>query len=171
MKKEEHQLLSYDFTYLDDERKTYLFQTNAGVTYEAAFKSSGYIFPEQPLNIQQNIFEFYVAVVDKPLGKLPAPDNLVPDTIAAIFHHFFKNQKRVAVYICDTSDMRASIRVRKFNQWYEWYRGNEFFKVDLQMGNDEAGQRYFTSIILHVENPDFIIIVEAFRNLVKAHTK
>ena len=172
MKKEEHPLPpKYEFDYVDGVKKYYAFQTAAGVVYEAVFKPSGYIFPEQPLSLQQNVFEFSILVLKKPTGKLPAADVLIPNTIAAIYHHFFKNQKRVAVYICETADRRAAARVRKFGQWFEWYKGDEFFKVDLQMGSDETGQRYFTSIILHMENPDFVVIVEAFRNLVRAHTK
>jgi hypothetical protein len=121
--------------------------------------------------LQDHVFEFSIIVVEKPEGKLPQPDNRIPATVAGIFHHFFTARERVVVYICETADMRASARMRKFNQWFEWYRGNEFLQVSLPIEQSITGEKYYNAMILHSSNPLAGVFVEAYIKLINSFKK
>lgn len=56
MQKEEHRLLGYEFTYVENEKYTYNFQTGKDVVYEAIFKPSGYVFPDLPEALKADVF-------------------------------------------------------------------------------------------------------------------
>ncbi len=146
------------------------FQTNNGLIYEVVFKPSGYIFDESA-PFYNNVFEFAILVAENPSGKNPPLDKLIPNTIAGIFDDFFKKSERVVIYICETSDYRASARNRKFNQWFDWYKGTDFMKIDMQMGQDVNGQNYFASMIVRIDNPLIGEIVVAFRDFIMSNQK
>lgn len=176
MKKEE--LLSsefdknpkYDFEYGGGIFNSYVFQTNNQIIYEVIFKPSGYIFQEN-ISFRDDTYEFSILVTDNPTGQKPPLDKLIPNTIACIFADFFQKRERIVVYICETSDFRAMARNRKFNQWFDWFKGTEFVKIDMQMGQDQSGEIYFTSMIIRADNPFIGDVVVAFRNLIDANRK
>jgi hypothetical protein len=62
-------------------------------------------------------------------------------------------------------------RNRKFNQWFDWYKGTAFVKIDMQIGQDQSGETYFTSMIVRADNPFICDVVVAFRNLINANRK
>lgn len=146
--------LKYEFKFIGGKFNSYFFNTDAGFYYEVVFKPSDYIFEDNEL-FQGKTFEFSILLNDGPKGKLPPLDDRIPFTIASIFRDFYKlKTDRIIIYICDTADMRSKARYRKFNHWFETYRGTEFWKSDYQMGADEQGNIYLTSIIFSTKNPD-----------------
>ncbi len=163
-------LPQYDYLFVGGLFNSYVFQTRHGITYEVTFKASGYLFEEYNL-LQENTFEFSVLVADNPMDRTPPSDKLIPATIASIFRDFFKSRDQIVVYICDTSDGRASVRNRKFNQWFDWYKGTTFLKIDMQLGQDEAGQTYFTAMILRTDHPKIGEVVSTFRDFVTSQQK
>lgn len=163
-------LPQYDYLFVGGLFNSYVFQTKHGITYEVTFKSSGYLFEQYTL-LQQNTFEFSILVADNPTGIAPPSDRLIPATTAAIFFDFFKQKDQIVVYICDTSDGRASVRNRKFNQWFDWYKGSAFLKIDMQLGQDLTGQTYFTAMILRTDHPMLGEVVNAFRDFVVGEQK
>lgn len=163
-------LPKYDFEFVGGKFNSYLFQTQYDIIYEVTFKPSGYIFEENH-SFKEKTFEFSIIPIENPNKVYPPLDKRVPNTIADIFTDFFKQHDRIVVYACETADNRASARFRKFNQWFDWYKGTYFFKVDMQMGNDNKGETYFTSLIIRIDNPDAIEIVAAFRKMILSNQK
>lgn len=176
MNKEERQsfqpngLPKYDYEFAGGIFNSYVFQTINGIVYEILFKPSGYIFPKK-VTFKEDTFEFSILVTDNPTNKKPPLDKLIPNTIASIFSDFFHKKERIVVYICETSDFRAMARNRKFNQWFDWYKGTSFIKIDMQMGQDDKGETYFTSMIIRADNPNIGEVVIEFRNLIEANRK
>ncbi len=171
MQNEAHlSLPKYDFEFMGGVFNAYFFQTQHDIIYEVTFKPSGYIFEESPL-FQGQTFEFSITPIENPTNISPPSDKRIPNTIASIFLDFFQLHERIVVYLCDTADKRASARFRKFNQWFDWYKGTSFLKVDMQMGADTYGEIYFTSLILRLENPDAIEIVAMFRKMILSNQK
>ena len=160
----------YDFSYLGGPFNSYFFQTKQGIIYEVTFKPSGYLFGEHTL-LGKNTFEFSVLVAEDNTGKTPPGDALIPTTIAGIFVDFFRQSDFAVVYICDTADGRASVRNRKFNQWFDWYKGTSFLKIDMQLGKDSTGQTYFTAMILRTDHPNLGEVVSTFRDFIISQEK
>lgn len=121
-------------------------------------------------SFKEKTFEFSIIPIENPNQVNPL-DKRVPNTIASIFSDFFNQHDRIIVYACETAENRASAHFRKSNQWFDSYKGASFFKVDMQMGNDEKGEIYFTSLIIKIDNPDAIEIVAAFRKMIISNQK
>jgi hypothetical protein len=148
----------YDFISFKDENNTYAFVTNQSVVYEVKFKASDYLF-----NGYSYTYEFVIEVAENPSSKQPPLDERIPSTISLIFQDFFTLKETVVVYICDDSDSRGRARNRKFNQWFEQYNPLTFMKLDLAFGTAE--DKYFTTLIMRLDNPNMVEIVSAFQTL------
>lgn len=161
----------YEFKFVGGRFNSYLFETKAGFYYEVIFKPSDYLFEGNEI-FRDKTYEFSILLNDGPEGKLPPLDDRIPFTIASIFKDFYKlKTDRIIIYICDTADMRAKARYRKFNHWFETYRGFEFFKTDYQMGADEKGNIYLTSIILSTKNPNAQYVAGEYIKLLQKYDK
>jgi hypothetical protein len=152
----------YDFISFKDENNTYAFVTDQMVVYEVKFKASNYIFSEYSSTIQ-NTYEFVIEVAENPSSKQPALDERIPSTISLIFQDFFTLKETVVVYICDDADSRGRARNRKFNQWFEQYNPLTFMKLDFAFGTAE--DKYFTTLIMRLDNPNMTVIVTSFQTL------
>ena len=173
MHKEEHQssgFKKYDFEFAGGIFNSYFFQTSNEIIYEVIFKPSDYVF-ERNKSFKDNTFEFSILVAENPTSKNPPLDKLIPNTIASIFTDFFSNQERIVVYICETSDFKAVARNRKFNQWFNAYKGTTFIKIDLPMGQDTQGETYFTSMIIRADNPNISELIAVFRKVIASNQK
>jgi hypothetical protein len=148
----------YDFISFKDENNTYAFVTDQLVVYEVKFKASNYLFNEYSYT-----YEFVIEVAENPSSKQPSLDEHIPSTISLIFQDFFTLKETVVVYICDDSDSRGRARNRKFNQWFEQYNPLTFMKLDLAFGTAE--DKYFTTLIMRLDNPNMVEIVSAFQTL------
>jgi hypothetical protein len=160
----------YDYEFAGGVFNSYFFQTANKIIYEVIFKPSDYIF-EGNEYFKDNTFEFSILVADNPTNKNPPLDKLIPNTIAGIFTDFFDIQGRIVVYICETSDFRAKARNRKFNQWFDSYKGTTFIKIDMPMGQDAKGENYFTAMIIRADNPHIGEIVQVFRKVINDYQK
>jgi Family of unknown function (DUF6169) len=152
----------YDFISFKDENNTYAFVTDQLVVYEVKFKASNYIFSEYSSTIH-NTYEFVIEVAENPSSKQPSLDERIPSTISLIFQDFFTLKETVVVYICDDSDSRGRARNRKFNQWFEQYNPLTFMKLDFAFGSGE--DKYFTTLIMRLDNPNMAEIVTSFQTL------
>ena len=152
----------YEFISLGGENNTYAFVTEHLIVYEIKFKPSNYIFNESSSFIQ-NTYEFVIEVAENPSPKRPPLDSRIPITIALIFQDFFTLKETVVVYICDNSDSKGNARNRKFSQWFEQYNPLSFVKLDFAFGLDE--DKYYTTLIMRIDNPFMSEIVTSFQTL------
>lgn len=129
MPKEEPHLLTYEFEFSGNIFNSYYFDTPNGIYYEIKFKPSAYLFEGYPA-FAYNTFEFAIVVLDNQTGKNPSFDPLVSNTIAKIVFDFFQNHERIILYTCDTSDGRGEARQRRFNLWFDYYKGVNYWKLD-----------------------------------------
>ena len=152
----------YEFISFGDKNNTYAFVTEHLIVYEVKFKPSSYIFSETSSFIQDT-FEFVIEVAENPTSKKPPLDSRIPVTISLIFQDFFTLKEKVVVYICDDSDSKGKVRNRKFSQWFEQYNPLSFVKLDFAFGSDE--DKYFTTLIMRIDNPYMAEIVSSFQTL------
>jgi Family of unknown function (DUF6169) len=163
------QLLPYSIV-KDKHFPIYDFQTDNQIIYQVSFKDSSYVFDEY---VTQKIeaYEMAIQVVYNPVTQKQRLDGRIPVTIAGIFYDFiYRNKEQIVIYICDSSDNKQAIRNRKFTQWFELFKGNEFIKIDAHI-IDYDRVTYFTSVILHCDNPKRQEITEVFYQLTNDQQK
>lgn len=156
--------IPYKFILDEDESNTYAFETVYQLTYEVRFKNTGYIFTGYP-DIEPDTFELIIRLVANATGKRTPPDPCIAATIADIFKVFLARNERVVIYICDSSDRRQVARARKFDGWYEYYKGVDFIKIDRNI-LDPSGDIYLTSLVMRYDNPNKVRIFEAYDHLI-----
>lgn len=155
---------SYNYFFFGGIENSYAFETDSQISYEVKFKSSSYLF-EGYTDYSVAAFEFVIKVAINTTGKSPALDSKIPFTIASIFRDFFsKNNEQVVIYICDSSDRKQAARRRKFNQWVDVFKGDEFVKIDTEI-IEPSGVVYYNSIIIRADNPLRTEITQAFIHL------
>ena len=160
----------YKTLFLGGEDNLSSFETSNSIVYEVKFKSTSYIF-DNYLTFPIDAFEFTIFVAYNPTDKNPPLDPKIPFTIASIFNDFFQRiPEQVVIYICDSSDLRQSVRKRKFDQWVEYFKGKEFAKINSTI-NDIDGRVYHNALIIRRDNPHYTEITEAFINLAEEQDK
>ena len=162
--------MQYKYDFIGGLNNSYVFETYKGIIYEIKFKPSTYInlFSKE---VSEFIFEFVIKVAVNETGKNPTLDKLVSETIAEIFKEFLlKHKNNIALYICDSSDVRQEARRRKFNQWVDLFKGDEFLKFDTAI-KENLKITYHSSLIIRDDNPYKMQIIEAFINLGKDQDK
>jgi hypothetical protein len=156
--------LAYDFV-ADADDTTFRFATVHALTYEVRFTPSGYLFLKYA-ELNDYTFELVIKLVANATGSRTPPDRRIVATIAVIFSAFLEQNKRVIVYICDTSDKRQTVRARKFNGWFEQYQSTTgLYKVD-QTIMDAQGVIYLMSLITRTDNPLRRQAFDAFDELI-----
>jgi hypothetical protein len=161
---------TYEFTFAGGEHNSFFFATDARIVYHVKFRNTSYIF-DGHLDFEVSAFELIIQVEYNPTGKNPPLDAKIPFTIASIFMDFFQRiPEQVIIYICDSADTRQSARKRKFDQWVEFFKGNEFVKVNTTI-IDIDGTRYHNALIIRKDNPNRLAITEAFINLAEEQDK
>jgi hypothetical protein len=160
----------YEYLFLGDSQNTYGFETDNSIVYEVKFKNTSYIFDKQ-LDFPIIAFEFVILVAFNPTHKNPPLDSKIPFTVAKIFKDFFeKVPEQVVIYICDSSDRRQATRKRKFDQWVDYFKGNDFVKINTTI-TDKTGLIYYNALIIRKDNPNRFAITEAFINLAEEQDK
>jgi hypothetical protein len=159
--------MSYHFLDIGGENNSYIFQTDHQIIYEVKFKKSDYLLLPASSKLKDLIFEFVIDILENTnQTKIPI-DNKIGLTIAQIFNDFFdKNSNTVSIFICDSSDAKQEIRMKKFNQWYYKFQDSSFIKID-EILIDKKKIRYPISMILKTSNPYRIAILEAFMDITK----
>ena len=129
--------------------------------YKAYFISYSYLFPDNP-EFAKDIFSFNLEIIAGDI-EYQTTDEIIGQTVANIFQHFFNSKSNVAVYICDSSDDRHLARKRKFDFWFWKYNDGSILKEDgLAV---ISGMEIYNSILLHKQNPLADKIIYAFRTL------
>ena len=160
----------YEFQYQEGKDKSYFFETNNGYFYQIKFKESSYIFSDL-ISVRPNSYEFIIDFLNHSNSSKIVFDSLVPNTIAAIYKDFFDRFGRsTVVYIIDSSDSRESARKRKFDRWVEMFKGDEYFKIDAEIFDNEQN-RIFSSLIIKIDNPNFNEIIKYFGSLSSKYSK
>jgi len=154
----------YKFTFAGGNYNSYFFVTKRGIVYEIKFRASGYIFDTFP-EVQDHTFEFIIEIIENPHGEAVPFDNLMRDTIAAIFLDFFKTNQQVVVYICDTSDARGLARFRKFQSWFDTHpESYRFGRYNIGL-MEVDGAFFHASPITRADNPLAAQIMTKFNEL------
>jgi Family of unknown function (DUF6169) len=160
----------YNFSFIGGVNNSYVFTTENYITYQVKFKDSSYLF-DRRLNFEVYAFELVIEIEENPSGIKPPLDGRMPITISTIFKDFCgKFNERVIIYICDSSDVRQEARRRKFNQWVDLFKGDEFLKFDTAI-KENLKITYHSSLIIRDDNPYKMQIIEAFINLGKEQDK
>jgi Family of unknown function (DUF6169) len=160
----------YPFRFKGGEQSLYEFDTDNVISYDVRFKPCDYIF-EGRVDFHVPTFELTIEVAVNETGKKPPLDPKIPFTIASIFADFYqKNDRQVIIFICDSSDRKQEVRRRKFNQWVEFFKGNEYVKFDTEI-IDPIGSTYYNSIILKTDNPYRDQIIQSFIDLADDYKK
>lgn len=157
----------YEFSATDEPSTRYLFKTGTGVLYEVLFKATPYLFDNLPV-VNEFVYELIIGKLEGPTEKV-AYDSVISATIAAICTNFFgRQQKRVILFICDSSDGRQVIRARKFRDWFDRFNDSSFIKLDAKI--QETADRYiFLSLIFSLKNPYLHDIVSGFEQIARDH--
>jgi Family of unknown function (DUF6169) len=157
----------YEFSSTDESSTRYLFKTENGVLYEVLFKPTPYLFDNLPI-VNEFVYELIIGKLEGPAQKT-ARDTAISVTIAAICANFFElQQKRVILFICDSSDGRQVIRARKFRDWFDRFNDSSFIKLDAKI--PESTDSYiFLSLIFSLKNPYLHDIVSGFEQIARDH--
>ncbi len=100
--------------------------------YEVLFKATPYLFDNLPV-VNEFVYELIIGKLEGPTEKT-AHDSAIAATIAAICANFFdRQQKRVILFICDSSDGRQMTRARKFRDWFDRFNDSSFIKLDAKI--------------------------------------
>lgn len=158
----------YEFSFVGGNENSYIFLTDYSIFYEIKFKNSDYLLDVIISDdINNLIFEFVIDVLENPNKSKVPLDNKIGLTVAHIFNDFFiKNNNAISIYICDSSDAKQEIRMKKFDQWYYKYQDSTFLKID-EVLVDSKKKRYPISLILKNTNPYRLQIFDAFVNITK----
>lgn len=155
----------YSFIPVDSHNKGYVFRTEYLVTYLVEFKPSSYIFQAQAKEYFEYVYEFVIGILENPNTSKVPTDARIADTVAVIFNDFFKrNNHNVAIYICDSADLKQEVRMKKFQQWYYKYQDSTMIKMD-EVLIDSKKNRFPISIIAKRSNPYLIEIFTAFATI------
>jgi hypothetical protein len=160
----------YEFSFAGGINNSYYFTTDNQITYHVKFKDSSYLFDGR-LDFDVYAFEMVIEIEDNPTGINPPLDTNIPLTIATIFKEFCDSfNERVIIYICDSSDVRQEARRRKFNQWVDQFKGDNYLKFDTAI--EESSRIIFhSSLIMRFDNPYKMQLIEAFVNLADEQKK
>lgn len=154
---------AYDFDFEGGENNIYLFETDSNIRYQVKFVPSGYLWESNPFYADYT-HEFAFFPLENNTGKSPPLDKKVPLTIALIFKDFFRENKNIVVYICDSSDSKQAVRFRKFNTWFNYFKGISFLKMDMNIEDKQEGTIY-TSLIMRADNPYLDKVMIEFKNI------
>ena len=165
-----HENQMYDFFFAGGINNSYYFSTDLEIDYGVKFKDSSYIFDGR-LDFDVQAFEMVIEIEENPNSIKPPLDSKMPITISTIFKDFCgKFNQRIIVYICDSSDVRQEARRRKFNQWVDIFKGDEFLKFDTAIKEDSK-ITYHSSLIIRSDNPYKLQIIDAFIDLGRENDK
>jgi len=155
----------YQFLYIGEKDNSYIFETRKKVFYEIRFKNSDYIFENLSDTNNGLFYEFVIDILENPHKPFIPADELIGPTIALIFNDFYANDHNlVTVYVCDSSDRKQDLRMKKFNQWFYKYQDTSFLKVD-EIVTDNKNNRYPISLILKATNPNRHKIIDTFLSI------
>ena len=161
-------MMHYDFSVFGGSNNEYVFITDFDISYIIQFKPTPYLpFVTHP----ENVYEFVIGILNNPNKSKTPLDSKIGLTVAKIFNDFFeKNNNVVSIFICESSDKKQDLRMKKFDQWFNKYQDSSFLKLD-EVLIDKNNNRFPISIILKNTNPNRLEIFEAFINITNLHNQ
>jgi Family of unknown function (DUF6169) len=157
---------SYPFEFLGGEKNAYTFETKEGHLYLITFKPTPYLFEHNP-EFAKDTFEFSIVLSENTTSKMIALDVATSITIAEIVNDFYTNYNGfITIYICVSSDGKQHVRNRKFNSWFNYFKGTEYIKIDEALKDSEGGS-FPVSLIIKSSNPYRTKIFDAFTTMVE----
>ena len=165
---EERDLPNQQYEFEHQGGNIFSFETLHQIIYLVKFKPTVYLFGEDSI-FAPHSFELIIEVAENLTGKNPPSDPKIPPTIAAIFTDFYENAAdTITIYICDSSDDRQMTRQRKFDRWFEYFKGAFFVKIDTHF-KESDGTQYPVSLIIKESNPFRTQIFDEFLNVVSGY--
>lgn len=138
------------------ETNSFVFETKFGLRYNIGF-AEDYSF------LEEGVYQFYIVNLSHEHNQ---QDPLVKETICVLLEAFFNAEPATMLYICDTSDNRQGVRDRLFRCWFSEYAyQGAFTMINESITFDEV--KYFASIMLRNDHPQYENIITTFRNFVK----
>lgn len=125
-----------------------------------------YEYPEVP----DNIYLFGFSLQNAKTGMLPF-DEKVAKTICQILLDFFKNNKNVIIFICDSADKKERHRSITFSKWFHHFDTEQLFEKTDKILEYDSDNRYYLSIICRKDNPDKSIYLDAFFKMTSSMEK
>lgn len=144
-----------------NDKLTYQFTTDQGVSYLIYFLDYSFMFEDYPL-IAKRVYTFNIDVIDNNAHQL-LTDERIGLTVVEVIRLFFEEYNNVAIYICDSIDNRQLARKRKFDLWFWKYNDGNIIKED-ELAIIE-GVKVYNTILLHKENEHINEILQAFKLL------
>lgn len=130
---------------------SFTFITASGTPYVVFFKSTNYLF-EEGTPYANHTYELVLEIIDDDIKNLPI-DNRVGETVAGIIKDFILSETNaVTLYICDSSDGKQLVRLRKFNMWFEKYNQGLLVKIEQEL-KDSSGTIFPIALFLLADNP------------------
>lgn len=154
--------MHYNFLFTGNSDNSYIFETDFSIVYDVKFKPSSYLFDGIDTHIANQVYESIIGIVYKPTTAKAPLDKRIGSTIAHIFNDFFsKNSNSISIYICDSSDKKQEVRMKKFNQWFYEFHDSTFIKIDEKLIDTEKNS-FPIAMILKINNPNRMAIIDAF---------
>lgn len=133
------------------------FKTDSGVVYSVGFVPTD-------LFISAETYQFYLTNVN---NKKSPRDVKLRNTIMAVVLDFFLSSDTAMLYICDTGDMRQSMRARLFRFWASGYSQYDQFSVTSGSVTDEDGVRNYATLIIRNDHPKKKEVVNEFMDTIQ----
>jgi len=156
-----NQLLIRGYTLISQANGTdYKFITKDFVTYNAVFGSAGEFFPGTTFAKHVRLFAIRPAPGSTPT---PGTDPLIAATLVDIFElEFLKNKEAVILYICDDSDKKELVRLRKFDRVFDNTNIHNTYKKSTFSDKQAAA---YGGVICLSSNPDSREIIYAAQHI------
>ena len=147
----------YDITLVENK---FVFCTDFGIRYVASFDEEDIVFGGC------KTYQFILQNVE----HAHAPhDPKIEATVLAIIDEFFRSNRHVLLYICDTSDGKESGRNRLFLRWFERHAAPNRFTI-CTANAQVADEIVYVAIIVDNRNPHLQSITEDFKTAAEVLT-
>ena len=132
------------------------FTADNAVTYRIGFVE------DQSLGLS-GIYQFFIL---NESGRPSGNDFKIRLTVQAVFEEFFKIPEVAALYICDSSDSRQSVRSRMFSIWYNSSEVKKRYDLlDETLKSD--GIEYFAALLISRDNTRYDEVTICFKAFVE----
>jgi hypothetical protein len=133
-----------------DERFSYFFVTDSGITYLVNFVDQTKYYPNEKFG-DSIVYEFQLINTAPETGKY---DARIMATVVKSIYDTLLNQHNVILYICESSDEKQAARARLFDNWFRVYSGDIADKIDgkIKSSDNDITEEY-VSVIINKQNP------------------
>lgn len=157
----------YNYSF-DNLTNTYNFTTKNKILYRVAF-----VIDETFSSItNEEINHIFQLIIDKASEEIEPYDAQVSRTIENIVEHFFKNASNSIIYVCSDDNDKAKTRFEVFDRWYKKSNYKDFIvKIDNVIElktNENDTQKFYTSFMLHVKNPNRQKLIDIYNLIEKS---